>query len=58
MIIFLKQDFLEERAIRKILGDLFQIDSLTDETWGKILRYAFIFSQKSFCVKNSNLNVG
>ena len=34
MIIFLKQDFLEERAIRKILGNLFQIDSLTHEIWG------------------------
>ena len=32
MIIFLKQDFLEERAIGKILGDIFQIDSLAHET--------------------------
>jgi len=52
MIIFLKNDFLEKRAIRKISGDLFQIHSLTHETWGEILRNVFIFSQKRFCVKN------
>jgi len=48
MIIFLKQDFLEERAIWKILGDIFQIDSLTHEIWGATFEMLFFSPRKAF----------
>ena len=49
----MKQDLLEERVIRKMLGDLFQIDSLTHEIWGATCEMLFFSPRKAFGSKTN-----